>query len=69
MSFRDRRQPRWAVVVLAIGSGLASVFSALSLASDDGAPSVASVFLVVVWAFLSGMSVADLIIPVAPDGD
>jgi hypothetical protein len=69
VAFRDRRQPRWAAAMLAIGFGLASVSSALLLAGGDGAPSVASVFVVVIWAFLSGMSVADLIIPVPRNGD
>lgn len=63
MAFRTRRQPRWAAATMAVLFGLAALFTSLSIAGADGPPGIGRMLAVLGWAFVSGMCVGDLFIP------
>ena len=69
MAFRSRRQPRWTAALLAVLFGLAAVANGLTIASSDEPASVGQMLGVLAWAFVSGLNVGDLIIPVSKVSD
>jgi len=65
-NLRTRRQPRWVAAAVGSTTSRAAIGGGISLASSEDPPG-ALLFAVIVWAFVGGMSLADLLIPVSND--